>query len=269
MIRQTFQHLPNVGPWREKDLWAKGIHSWQDFLTAPGVKISSAADEESRRILSRSEEALVRGDLETLARLFPPRIHWRLYAAFADEALFFDIEAGGDSGRPTVVSVFDWTGFQVFIEGRNLQELVGAMASHRLWVSFNGSVFDLPVLRLRFGEFPLPAVHLDLRFLCQLAGLRGGLKDVEEQLGIPRPPHLRGLSGMNAVRWWESFQRGDDPNALKYLVEYNLYDTIQLRSVMDLVFNQSVEALGFASFRKDVFDRGDVLYDVSKLLLAL
>jgi uncharacterized protein YprB with RNaseH-like and TPR domain len=196
-------------------------------------------------------------------------VQWRLYAEFAEEALFFDVEAGGEGGRPTVASTFDRQGFQVFIEGRNLLELPGAMAARRLWVSFNGSVFDLPILKSRFEHFPTPALHLDLRFLCQAAQLQGGLKEIEEQLGIGRPPHLRGFDGLDAVRLWEAFRAREDREALKYLVEYNLYDTIQLRSVMDRLYNRLVEALGFEAAKKDVFDRGDVLYDVSKFLLAL
>ena len=35
MIRRTFQLIPGGGPWREKDLWARGMLSWE-ALPPPG-----------------------------------------------------------------------------------------------------------------------------------------------------------------------------------------------------------------------------------------
>ncbi len=41
MLQRTFQHIPGVGPWREKDLWARGFRTWDDFPAAgTGVAIS-------------------------------------------------------------------------------------------------------------------------------------------------------------------------------------------------------------------------------------
>src|SRR5688572_2276985 len=146
MIRRTFQHIPGVGPWREKDLWARGILTWDDFPQVLGeVPVMSVdLDRLAGERIARSREALARRDLEALAGLIPPREHWRLYPPFAEDALFFDIECDGrDSPAPTVVTVLDASGIRTFIRGRDLDRLPERLASRPLWVSFNGTVFDV------------------------------------------------------------------------------------------------------------------------------
>jgi len=113
-----------------------------------------------------------------------------------------------------------------------------------------------------------PAVHLDLRFLARRLRLGGGLKEIEERLGIGRPPHLKGLNGLDAIALWRTYERENAIDALRFLVEYNLYDAFQLRSLADILYNRAAARLAFDE-RVPVFDRGELLYDVSKLLLNL
>lgn len=271
MIERTFQHIPGVGPWREKDLWARGIRCWDDFPAAGGpVAISKKADDAARERLALTREALARRDLAALARLLPPREHWRLYPAFADEAVFFDIETDGQQEQnPTVVSLFDRDGLHVFIRGRNMDALPEAMARRRLWVTFNGSCFDVPVLRDHFPQLPEPHAHVDLRFVCRRFGMGGGLKSIEDGLNLGRPPHLRGVNGYDAVLLWRAYRRSGDVEALRFLVEYNLYDSFNLRTVMETAYNRGADELACDVPRLPVFDRGDILYDVSRRLLDL
>lgn len=271
MIRQTFQHIPGVGPWREKDLWARGIRTWSDFPTAGGpVGLSRGKDEEARAAIARAEQALAAGDLPTLAGLIPPKEHWRLYGHFAQQAIFFDIETDGDPDQnPTVVSLFDAAGLHVFIRGRNMADLPAALNARPIWVTFNGSCFDVPVLRDHFPELGRPAAHIDLRFVCRRIGMNGGLKSIEDSLNLGRPPHLRGVNGWDAVLLWRAYQRGGDIEALRFLVEYNLYDAFNLRTLMDVAYNRCTDELACDVARVPVFDRGDILYDVSKALLEL
>lgn len=274
MIRRTFQHIPGVGPWREKDLWARGILSWDLFPDAGVPAISKKADVIARARIAEAQNALERRDLKSIGKLFPAREHWRLYGEFADDAMFFDIECDGqgEGASPTVVSLFsEKHGLEVFILGRNMDELPEAMAKHPLWVSFNGSVYDVPMLQQYFGTgFPEPELHVDLRFFGRKVRMTGGLKDIEDEAGIGRPPHLKGVNGMDAVLLWRAYQRTGDVAILRFLVEYNLYDAIQLRSLIDLGWNRAIDDLNFADEqRRKVFERGDVLYDLNKLLLAL
>jgi uncharacterized protein YprB with RNaseH-like and TPR domain len=270
MLRRTFQHIPGVGPWRERDLWARGFTGWDEF-PAPGgeIAISAAQDDLARQHIAEMRELLEARDLAELARRIPPREHWRLYPPFEEEAVFFDIEADGD-GELTVVGLFHRDGVQTFIRGRNLEALPAALGRWPFWITFNGSVHDVPVLSEAFGkELPTPAVHLDLRFLCKRQRLPGGLKGIEDQLGISRPPHLRGVTGMEAIRLWRLHQETKSIEPLRFLVEYNLYDAINLRSLIDATYNRAAEYLACEVPRRPIFDRGEVLYDVSRLLLSL
>ncbi len=273
MIRRTFQLIRGVGPSRERDLWARGIAQWDDFhaeLARKNVVLSARQDPGAEAALWQAEEALARRDLAALAGLLPPREHWRLLREFEPEAVYFDIETDGRTrAAPTVVSLFHAGGHEVFILGRNLALLPEAMARFPLWVSFNGSVFDVPALKAYFGAFPAPAAHVDLRFFCRRFGLRGGLKHLEQTLGFGRPPHLCGVSGLEAVLLWREIQATGDVAALRLLVEYNLYDSIQLKTLAARAHNRALEALGVDGAPMPVFDRGDVLYDVTRTLLAL
>ncbi len=268
MIRSTFQILRGIGPSREKDLWAAGFDTWDRYLSSPKTILSVAQDRNARIGLQEAKQAFQARDLCRLATMVPSRERWRLYPEFKDEVVFFDIETDGTSTQtPTVVSLFHSQGFEVFIHGRNLQEVPQALARWPMWITFNGVGFDVPVLASYFGELPRPALHLDLRFVCRQVGLRGGLKKIEEQVGISRPQHLHGINGLDAVFLWKEFQRNSDTQLLRKLVEYNIYDTIQLRSLVEIVFNKLVENLGFQNKRIPVFERGDILYDASRHIL--
>ncbi|HZH18147.1 MAG TPA: ribonuclease H-like domain-containing protein [Archangium sp.] len=271
MLRRTFQLIPGVGPWKEKDLWARGIHTWDDF-PENGSVLGQKLDEGARRRLALAREALERRDLKGLAAMVPPREHWRLYPEFARDAVYFDIETDGKQEQaPTVVALFDDAGLRVFIQGRNMDELPEAMAERRLWVTFNGSCFDVPVLREYFGKrFPTPDAHIDLRFVCRRLGMGGGLKEIEDKLGLGRPPHMKGVNGWDAVLLWRAYLARGDVEALRFLVEYNLYDSFQLRSLMDKAYNRALDDLNLeAEPRVPVFERGEVLYDVSRLIMEL
>jgi hypothetical protein len=270
MLERTFQVIPGVGPWREKDLWARGIHTWDDFPTV-GTVLGQKLDEGARQRLALAREALARRDLKALAAMMPQREHWRLYPEFQHDAVYFDIETDGATDQvPTVVALFDDSGLHVFIQGRNMDALPEALAKRRLWVTFNGSCFDVPVLRNYFGNsFPQPDAHIDLRFVCRRLGMGGGLKDIEDKLGLGRPPHMKGVNGWDAVLLWRAYLARGDVEALRFLVEYNLYDSFQLRSLMDLMYNRGADELNLDVPRLPVFDRGDVLYDVSRFILEL
>ncbi|HUM13203.1 MAG TPA: ribonuclease H-like domain-containing protein [Myxococcaceae bacterium] len=270
MIRRTFQLVPGIGPWREKDLWARGFDTWDAVRRGGEAALGTRLHAELCAGIDRAEAALDRGDLEALVRTMPSREQWRLWPLVADEALCLDIEADGvgERQRPTVAGCLDAEALATFIEGRNLDALPARLAGRRVWVTFNGGSFDLPVLRHAFPGLPRPVFHLDLKPLCRRIGLGGGLKATEDRLGIARPPHLRGRSGMDAVLLWRAYHASGEVEALRFLVEYNLYDAFQLRAVADHAFNRAAEQLHWPD-RVQPWDRGVVLYDLSRLLLSL
>lgn len=267
---RTFQLIKGVGPQREKELWAQGLETWDDFEAAAkrGVVLGERLDRELRDAITRAREALAEQSLTALATLIPPREHWRLYGHFAQEAAFFDIEADGDD-VPTVVGVMDRQGVATFRRGHSLAQFPERLAQSRLWVTFNGSVYDVPALKKHFETFPEPVVHIDLRFLIRQVKLRGGLKGVEDTIGLGRPPHLRGVKGLDAIRLWREWDATRDVTALRLLTEYNLYDAINLRSVLEWTLWRVAERNAWTVTRQPIFERGEVLYDVSRLLLAM
>lgn len=269
-LERTFQLSKGVGPWRERDLWARALATWADFeaAAARGVVMNERLDRELLEGIHAAREALNKRSIEGLAKLVPAREHWRLYGHFMDEAAFFDIEADGDH-VPTVVGVMDREGVATFRRGLSLDQLPARLAKSPIWVTFNGSVFDVPVLEAAFADFPKPFVHLDLRFLIRHAKLKGGLKGVEDSIGLGRPPHLRGLKGLDAIRLWREWTENSDLKGLRLLTEYNLYDAINLRSVLEWTLWRMAELQAWEVQREPIFERGDVLYDVSRLILGI
>jgi uncharacterized protein YprB with RNaseH-like and TPR domain len=268
VIRATFQLVPGLGPWRERQLWAAGVTSWDALPPAPDVVLSPRLDGRLREAVARAEDALGRGDAEALARMLPRRERWRLYAAFAEDAAFLDVEADAD-GRLSVVGVLDRSGPRLFVQGRDLHRFPEAARGWKLLVTYNGESYDAPLLEAAFPGWRAPAAHVDLRHLFGRLGHSGGLKLLEEEAGVGRPDHLKSLRGRDAVRLWARHVEDADRAALLALAEYNLYDAVNLKALMALGHNRMIERLRLPAAPVPRWERGEVLYDVTKLLLAL
>jgi uncharacterized protein len=219
-----------------------------------------------RAAIERARAALDAGDAEELAAMLPRTERWRLYAAFAREAAFLDVETDGEV--LTCVGVLDQDGPRLFLRGRDLDDFPEAARRWKLLVTFNGLAFDVPALRRAFPRFRPPRAHVDLCHLWRRLGHSGGLKLLERETGLARPAHLDRLTGRDAVRLWRAHLDGDG-EALRLLAEYNLHDAVNLRPLMDLGYNRIVERLGLPAAPVPVAERGDFRYDMSKLLLDL
>lgn len=141
---------------------------------------------------------------------------------------YLDIETSFE-GEITVIGLY--------AEDRGLIQLVGgevtelnlyrALEGIETIVSYNGNRFDLPVIRKRLKADLLKEFwSRDLMHDCWRLGLYGGLKRVEEQLGIPR--RLQGLDGYDAMRLWAAYEQYGDRGALATLLEYNREDVLNL-----------------------------------------
>ncbi len=241
---------------------------------------------------ARAEAALATGALPALAAALPSDERWRLYGAFADRAVYLDIEADlalrHDEWVPTfptacapgearqrraragiaAIGLLDARGPRVLLQGRDLAEAPEAIPGSCLLVTFNGGSFDLPALERAFPGWRRPPAHVDLRPLLARLGLRGGLKAIEQQTRVGRPGHLCGLQDQGVVWLWRRAV-GGDAQALRLFAEYNLYDAVNLRPLMCLAYNGLAARTGLPFQPLPVPERGDVLYDVSRLLLAL
>lgn len=94
-------------------------------------------------------------------------------------------------------------------------------------LTYNGARFDLPVIK-RAVKLDLNKYFecQDLMYDCWRRNLYGGLKRVEEQLGIERAS--RGIDGLMAMRLWERFRVYGEEEALQTLLEYNREDAVNL-----------------------------------------
>jgi uncharacterized protein len=237
VLRATFLHLSGVGPVTEAELWQAGLRDWQELLAREEeLGLSPGARVRLEREVRASETALAERDAAWFGRRLPEREHWRLYPEFAKETAFLDIETTGLSpyeGIVTVVSVHGATGTRTFVAGEDLEELPAYLRRFRVLVTFNGSRFDLPFLYVAFPQLIAPPVHIDLRFLLYRLGHAGGLKRIEERLGIGDRTGVEGIHGLDAVRLWQEFRRGS-ATALDRLVRYNRADTVNLEPLLKL-----------------------------------
>jgi len=236
VLRATFQHLPGIGPATEADLWQSGFRDWQDLLLErPGaLGLSAATRSRLSHELERSERALAEKDAGWFARRLPNREHWRLYPAFARETAYLDIETTGLSpygGIVTVVTVHGGGSTRTFVAGDDLEELPAFLGRYQVLVTFNGSRFDVPFLLASFPQMLLPPAHIDLRFLLYRIGHAGGLKRIEQRLGLGDRSGVEGIDGLEAVRLWQEYRRGS-ANALDRLVRYNRADTVNLEPLL-------------------------------------
>jgi uncharacterized protein len=265
LLRATFQLTPGIGPWRERQLWSAGVTRWDGFPEDAGL--SPKLHGRLRDAISRAAEALDCRDADALAAMLPRRERWRLYAAFAEDAAFLDIETDANQ-QVTAVGVLDRRGPQLFLQGRNLDDFPEAARGWKLLVTYNGLSFDAPVLERTFRGWTAPLAHVDLRHLFCRLGHSGGLKLLEEETGVGRPSHLKGVDGREAIRLWSRHAEGDRA-ALRALAEYNLYDAVNLKALAAVGYNRMIDRLRLPGAKVAAWERGDVLYDVTKLVLAL
>jgi uncharacterized protein YprB with RNaseH-like and TPR domain len=94
-------------------------------------------------------------------------------------------------------------------------------------ITFAGSSFDLPVIRKRlYADLRSEFDHRDLLYVCRSRGLRGGLKVVEQRLGIARA--TAGITGYDAPRLWDRYDMRGEQSALDTLLAYNYEDVVNL-----------------------------------------
>ncbi len=156
----------------------------------------------------------------------------RLAACFA-RAAFFDIETAGlATGSPVTLIVGLRAGdLHTFVRGENLDDFLPWVEEVELLVSFNGATFDVPRVLDHFRVPRLRCPHLDLRTLTRGAGLRGGLKKIEQELGIERPADLQGMTGEDAEWLWRAWEKDGDRAARDRLIRYCQADVVGLREL--------------------------------------
>lgn len=241
-VENSFIPVHGVGETTERCLWRSGITHWSDF--DPSV-VGERTGQRIARYIETGEQRLADGDAAFFAETFPTGEHWRLYETFRSGACYLDIETTGlDQVRHdvTVVTLHHAGETTTLVRGDDLHRarLRDVLADAALLVTFNGKQFDVPFLESAF-DLELDHPHLDLRYPCGRLGLRGGLKSIEQTLGIDRGDD--DLSGRDAVRLWHAYERHGDGAALERLISYNRDDTVNLADLAEIVASRLHETV--------------------------
>lgn len=232
-IENSFIPVRGVGETTERRLWEAGVTHWDEF---DGSVVGETTADRIQSFIDTARDRLADGDARYFGEQFPSGERWRMYENFRSEACFFDIETTGLSQhRDTVTTVsFHQDGeTTTLVRGDDLtaDALRAQFEDAAMLVTFNGKRFDVPFLETSF-DLSLDHPHLDLMYPCKQLGLTGGLKVIEQEIGVERD--RPDISGEDAVRLWKEHQRGRD-GALETLVSYNREDAVNLRTLSDTV----------------------------------
>lgn len=246
MIKNSFCHIPGIGPVYEQRLWSLGFDTWEAVRNRfsnvlAGRRFASLDDH-----LDRSAEELSRGNASYFAKGLPSEEQWRLYGDFRHAVAYIDIETtrsalGGNV--ITSIALYDGARVRCYVRGRNLERFEDDIGEYKLLVTYNGKCFDAPIIEQTF-RMRLHAAHIDLRFLLASLGYPGGLKSCEKQFGIDRG-ELDGVNGYCAVLLWEEYARTGNERALETLIAYNVQDVIHLETLMVGAYNQKLKRTPF------------------------
>jgi len=246
MLEQTFVHLPAIGETTERCLWEGGVMTWADALgsTGPPRGFSVPRWEFTQRLLEGSVRALACQNHMHFSVGLKNKDHWRAWPEFQTRAAFLDIETTGLTSADivTVVGLYDGTRTTTFIAGENLDELPEALDQYGMLVTYNGASFDLPFLARCIPGLRFPQLHVDLMHPLRRLGLRGGLKAIEQRVGLKRAPDVAGIDGWDAVRLWHEWEAGSE-SSLELLVRYNTADIENLEHLMKLTYSGMRETL--------------------------
>ncbi|MFD1586567.1 ribonuclease H-like domain-containing protein [Halorientalis brevis] len=235
-IENSFIPVRGVGEKTERKLWQAGVTHWDEF---EGSVVGETTADRIRSFIDTARDRLAANDARYFDQEFPSSERWRLYENFRENACFFDIETTGlDERRDevTTVSLHQAGDTTTLIRGDDLtaENLRAAFADADLLVTFNGARFDVPFLEHSF-DVSLDHPHLDLMYPCKQLGLSGGLKQIEQDVGIERD--RPDISGRDAVRLWREHERGED-GSLETLVSYNREDTVNLKTLSETVVDR-------------------------------
>ncbi len=237
MLRQSFIFLDRVSKRGEQKIWGQGINDWQEFLSKPKIQgIKENVKETHDAKINEVRKHLLNDDHKSLAVSIPKSDHWRLYKEYKDECCFLDIETSGYYGDVTVLGMSNGFDTQTFVRGVSLDKnlVQQELSKYKMLVTFNGSSFDLPVLR-RYFNFDFPQIHVDLRWACKKIDLVGGLKNIERETGIRRAEEVKDVSGEDAVLLWQAWKKTKDKKYLDLLVKYNEEDILNLKPLAEKV----------------------------------
>ncbi|MCB1156743.1 MAG: ribonuclease H-like domain-containing protein [Leptospiraceae bacterium] len=250
MIEKAFLHFKGVGTKVREKLEEEGIQDWKHFLqyNKEDKKLQRLAGNlqfELQRYLKAKEEK----DIAFFVKHIHPKERFLLLAEYFDDLSFFDIETNGQTWGDciTTIACFHKGKIYNFVSGENMEEFLQLLEDVKLLVSFNGASFDIPIV-LQYYHIPyLVCPHIDLRWVCHYAGIRGGLKLIEKIFGIKRPANLEGVDGLDAIILWHNWITRKDRSSREKLIRYCSCDAISLK----ILCTEILKEYGYTHFSVD------------------
>ena len=240
MIQSTFISLPKISNKKEQNIWKQGINNWNQFLKTDSIKgISKKAKAFYDMKIREAKEELRAENSYYFQKLLPNTETWRLYEYFKDECCFLDIESYEHGKNITIIGLYDGIETKTMVKNINLDMniLRKELEKYKLLITFNGSSHDIPNINKYYPKTIPKLAHIDLRHACKKIGLKGGLKMIEEEVGIKRPIHLKAY-GENPIDLWRAFLASGDKEYLDLLIQYNEEDIINLKPLMEYVYGK-------------------------------
>lgn len=244
MLTHTFIHIQGIGPKTEAELWQVGALNWDNFVSHQPGNIAPARARYIIEALAESTNNLA-SHPGYFTKLLPASQHWRIFPHFRDKTAYLDIETTGLDNfcDITTIALYDGQTIKYYIQGENLDAFAQDIYGYDVLVSYNGKSFDIPVIE-RFFNITLNMAHIDLRYVLNGLGFKGGLKGCEKQLGLSRG-NLDGVDGYMAVLLWQFYQQSGKRRALETLLAYNIMDTVNLELLMIEAYNRNLAKTPF------------------------
>ncbi len=257
MIQGCFRHVPGIGPRTASLLNESGIVTWDDCISnEESIPFNGKRRKKLVENIHKSIQSHESGDIGFFTSSFPTSEQWRILASYLHSATFIDVETTGLSWHychASVISAYHRGKLYSFVYGENLDDFLDIAEESELLVTFNGNSFDIPFIERTFNIPSLGCPHVDLRWIAWHRGYRGGLKSIEKEMGILRPPQIDGIDGFEAVDLYYRWQQGDAASR-NLLVKYCEADVIATYLVAERVLNASGCAIKLTSpeeaFRK-------------------
>jgi len=246
MLKNTFIHIPGIGPKTEQRFWDSGIHNWDDFTQYCPIRLSQSKTDTMASYLEESKQNLKFSNPNYFSDLLPSSQHWRFFSEFRNSTVYLDIETTGLESwgnEITTIALYDSDFITYYINGQNLNEFPDDIRKYKVIVTYNGKTFDIPFIE-KYFNIRLDHSHIDLRYILGSLGYRGGLKSCETQLGIDRGD-LAGVDGFFAVLLWHDYKRTGNQKALETLLAYNIQDVLTLENLMVIAYNMKIKDTPF------------------------
>ncbi len=250
MLINTFIHIPGIGPVTEKKIWESNIKSWEDDHRLSFLHLSAEKIDNLKKNVVKSKKHLKLKTPGYFEDRLPSHQHYRMFPEFRNSCAYVDIETTGLDVFSTIttIALYDGKTVKYYVQGKNLDQFPDEIQKYTVLITYNGRSFDIPFIENYF-KIKLAHSQIDLRYILNHLGFKGGLKKCEKALGIRRD-ELDGVDGYVAVLLWKEYKRNNNTKALKTLLAYNIEDVINLEALMVKSYNLNLKHTPFSDTHK-------------------